>query len=95
MEVTKTLAKFIVSHRAEDLPEKVRHEAARSFLNWTGCAVGASRHETVENAIAALGEFSGPREATVLGRSDKLDVMLAALMNGISSHTFYFDDTHL
>ena len=95
MEVTKTLAKFLVSHRAADVPQKVRHEAARSFLNWAGCAVGGSRHETVENALAALSAFSGPKEATVLGRGDRLDVMLAALMNGITSHTFDFDDTHL
>jgi 2-methylcitrate dehydratase PrpD len=95
VEITRTLAKFIVNHRPDDVPEKVRHEAGRSFLNWVGCAVGASRHETVENALAALGQFSGPREATVLGRADKLDVMLAALMNGITSHTFDFDDTHL
>jgi len=95
MEITRTLAKFIVEHRYGEIPEKVRHEAARSFLNWVGCAVGASRHETVERALAALSEFSGPREATVLGRGDKLDIMLAALMNGTTSHTFDFDDTHL
>ncbi|HEX9674069.1 MAG TPA: MmgE/PrpD family protein [Burkholderiales bacterium] len=95
MEVTRTLARFIVDHRASELPQKVRHEAARSFLNWVGCAVGASRHATVERALAALDEFSGPREATVLGRGDRLDIMLAALMNGITSHTFDFDDTHL
>ena len=95
MEVTRTLARFIVGHSYTAIPEKVRHEAARSFLNWVGCAIGASRHETVENALAALAEFSGPREATVLGREDKLDIMLAALMNGITSHTFDFDDTHL
>ena len=95
MEVTKTLAKFIVNHRYADIPQKVRHEAARSYLNWVGCAVGACRHETVENALAALSEFSGPREATVLGRGDRLDIMLAALMNGTTSHTFDFDDTHL
>jgi len=95
MEVTRTLAKFVVDHRFEDIPKKVRHEAARSFLNWVGCAIGASRHETVERALAALSEFAGPREATVLGRHDKLDIMLAALMNGITSHTFDFDDTHL
>jgi 2-methylcitrate dehydratase PrpD len=95
MEVTKTLAKFIVNHRYADVPQKVRHEAARSVLNWVGCAVGASRHETVERALAALSEFSGPREATVLGRGDRLDIMLAALMNGTTSHTFDFDDTHL
>src|SRR5262245_11900917 len=95
MEVTRTLAKFIVNHRYADIPQPVRHEAARSFLNWVGCAVGASCHETVERALAALGEFSGPREATVLGRGDRLDIMLTALMNGMTSHTFDFDDTHL
>ncbi len=95
MEVTRTLAKFVVNHRYAGIPQSVRHEAARSLLNWVGCAVGASRHETVERALAALSEFSGPREATVLGRGDKLDVMLAALMNGTTSHTFDFDDTHL
>ena len=95
MEVTKTLAKFIVRHRYADIPEKVRHEAARSFLNWVGCAVGAARHETVGNALKALAPFSGPAEATVLGRRERLDIMLAALMNGITSHTFDFDDTHL
>jgi len=31
----------------------------------------------------------------VLGRSERLDVMNAALMNGIASHVFDFDDTHL
>lgn len=95
MEVTRTLARFIVEHRYGDIPEAVRHEAARSFLNWIGCAVGGSRHDTVARALAALSEFSGPAEATVLGRGDRLDIMQAALMNGITSHTFDFDDTHL
>ncbi|OGA38772.1 MAG: 2-methylcitrate dehydratase [Betaproteobacteria bacterium RIFCSPLOWO2_12_FULL_62_13] len=95
MEVTRKLARFIVEHRYDDIPENVRHEAARAFLNWVGCAVGGSRHETVERALAALAEFSGPAQATVLGRGDRLDIMQAALMNGITSHTFDFDDTHL
>lgn len=95
MEITRKLASFVVTHEAVRIPEEVRHEAARSFLNWLGCAVGASRHETVERAIQALAPFSGPAQATVLGRNDRLDVMHAALMNGITSHTFDFDDTHL
>lgn len=94
-DITRTLARWVVQHRPPDLPQPVRHEAARSIVNWVGCAVGASRHDTVARAMAALEEFSGPRVATVLGRQERLDVMLAALMNGISSHTFDFDDTHL
>jgi 2-methylcitrate dehydratase PrpD len=31
----------------------------------------------------------------VLGRSEKVDMASAALVNGITSHTFDFDDTHL
>jgi len=95
MEVTRKLARYVVQSRYADIPQAVRKEAVRSFLNWMGCAVGGSRHETVECALAALKPFSGPAEATVLGRSDRLDIMHAALMNGITSHTFDFDDTHL
>src|SRR5262245_51784679 len=95
MEITRTLARFIVTHEAGDLPEKIRHEAARSFLNWVGCAVGACHHDTVDRALAALGEFSGPAHATVLGRGERVDALLAAFVNGTSSHVFDFDDTHL
>jgi 2-methylcitrate dehydratase PrpD len=95
MEVTRTLANFIVTHQYRDIPQEVRHEAARSFLNWMGCAVGACRHETVDRMLAALAEFSGPAQATVLGRGERVDAMLAALVNGTSSHVFDFDDTHL
>jgi len=92
---TQTLARFVVSHRQAELAAPVKREAMRSILNWVGCAVGGSRHDTVERALAALAPFSGPREATVLGRGERLDIMLAALMNGMTSHTFDFDDTHL
>ena len=95
MEITKTLARFVISHDKAGVPQSVRHEAVRSLMNWLGCAIGASRHETVENALRALAPFSGKPEATVLGRGDRLDIMSAALMNGITSHTFDFDDTHL
>jgi 2-methylcitrate dehydratase PrpD len=94
-DITRTLARFVVDHQPAGIPPAVRHEAARSFLNWVGCAVGASRHDTIERALEALSPFSGPPQATVLGRADRLDVMHAALMNGITSHTFDFDDTHL
>jgi len=92
---TRALAAFVVNHRASDLDGPVAREAVRSILNWVGCAVGGCRHDTVERALAALAPFSGPRDATVLGRHDRLDIMLAALMNGTTSHTFDFDDTHL
>jgi 2-methylcitrate dehydratase PrpD len=94
-DVTRTLARYVLSVRYEDLPEPVRKEARRTLVNWVGCTVGGSRHETVDIAIAALAPFSGPAQATVLGRRERLDILHASLMNGISSHVFDFDDTHL
>ncbi|MBV9783172.1 MAG: MmgE/PrpD family protein [Acidisphaera sp.] len=93
--VTGVLAQYLANARAPDLPTRVRKEAARTFCNWLGCAVGGSRHEAVSIAIGALEPFSGPKQATVLGRAERLDILNAALVNGISSHVFDFDDTHL
>lgn len=94
MEVTRTLARYLVTSRWEDIPERVRHEAARALLNWLGCAVGGCRHETVECALAAVQPFCGPPQAAVLGRTERVDILNAALLNGISSHVLDFDDTH-
>ena len=95
MDVTSRLAKYVVAARYEDLPAKVRSEARRTFLNWAGCAVGGSQTETVNNVLAALSRFSGKPEANLLGRRERLDIFHAALINGISSHIFDYDDTHL
>src|SRR5215467_3310221 len=95
MEVTRTLARYVVNSKAGDIPADVKREGVRSILNWLGCAVGAARHEAVDCALAALTPFAGPPQATVLGREEKIDILNAALLNGITSHVFDFDDTHL
>src|SRR5262249_27047159 len=94
-DVTRKLARYVVATRFQDLPEGVRREIGRSLLNWLGVAVGGSRHEAVEIALAAGTPFSGPPQASLFGRSQRLDVINAALINGISSHVFDFDDTDL
>ena len=93
--ITIFLAGKIVEGRYEDIPGAVRKEAVRTLLNWTGCAIGGSRHETVSIALSALLPFAGPAQATVLGRTERTDIMKAAFLNGVSSHIFDFDDTHL
>jgi len=93
--VTRLLARFVVDSKWSDISEAARKEAARSIVNWVGCALGGARHETVDCALSALSEFSGPRAATVLGRKERLDILHASLLNGISSHVLDFDDTHL
>ena len=93
--VTRDLARFVVTHPSRGWSDAVEHEAHRTFVNWLGCAVGAARHESVQAALAAVQVLQPSPQATVLGRSERVDIASAALLNGISSHTFDFDDTHL
>lgn len=95
MEVTRALSKRIVESKWEEIPDAVRNEARRSFFNWLGCAIGGTRHEATESALSLARAFTGPKQATVLGTHDRVDIFSAAWVNGISSHVFDFDDTHL
>ena len=91
---TQTLARYVVNAKYGDIPPGVRHEAKRALLNWLGCAIGAARHETIERALAAIAPFAGAPQAALLGRGERLDILNAAFLNGVSSHVLDFDDTH-
>ena len=93
--VTSILAKFVANHRSRGWSDAVEHEAHRTFYNWLGCAIGAARHEAAEAAVSAVQLLQPAPQAAVLGRAEKVDIANAAMLNGISSHTFDFDDTHL
>jgi 2-methylcitrate dehydratase PrpD len=93
--VTRSLAAWVRGCQPSDIPDNVRREGVRTFFNWLGCAVGGASHETVDRALSAVVPFSGPATSTVIGRSERLDVLHAALVNGISSHVLDYDDTHL
>ncbi|MBG6072985.1 MULTISPECIES: MmgE/PrpD family protein [unclassified Polaromonas] len=96
--VTQILAEFVANHPgflSGGWSDAVDHEAHRTFMNWLGCAVGAARHEAADAAVAAVMFLQPAPQATLPGRAEKVDIASAALVNGITSHTFDFDDTHL
>jgi 2-methylcitrate dehydratase PrpD len=93
--ITQILAKFVATHPSRGWSSAVDHEAHRTFLNWVGCAIGAAQHESAEAALGAVRMLQPAPQSSVLGRADRVDMASAALVNGITSHTFDFDDTHL
>jgi len=93
--VTRILAEFVAGHPSRGWGDDVEHAAHRTFINWLGCAIGAANHACVDAALAAVNELEPSEQATVLGRTKQVDIASAALLNGISSHTFDYDDTHL
>ncbi len=93
--VTDILARHVADHPSRGWSDAVEVEAHRTFMNWLGCAVGAARHDAADAALAAVDMLQPAPQATVLGRAERVDMASAALVNGITSHTFDFDDTHL
>ncbi len=93
--VTRVLANYVVTDNFDAIPSDIKAKAITAMVNWIGCAVGGSGHETLDVAWAALGPFAGAPQASILGRLIKTDVLTAAFMNGTTSHVDDFDDTHL
>jgi 2-methylcitrate dehydratase PrpD len=95
MQVTERLARFLVEHRPDDVPDRVRHEAKRSLVNFFATALGGCRNEAVEILMAALADYFGPPHATVIGRTERTDALTATFLNSVSANVLDFDDTHL
>ena len=93
MSETRALAAYLVESPYSEIPADVRAEAIRALLNYVGCALGGSNEAVMDVTLRALGRFSGPPSAAVLGRPERLDPLHASLMNGISSHVHDYDDT--
>jgi 2-methylcitrate dehydratase PrpD len=93
MSTTLRLANNIVTNRFDAIPADVRHEAKRAVLNIVGCALGGANHPSMDITIAALGPFSGPPNASVLGRRERFDPLLTSILNGFSTHIHDYDDT--
>ncbi|KKB09141.1 MmgE/PrpD family protein [Devosia chinhatensis] len=90
---SEALAAHIVASQPGDLNDADRHEAKRALINIVGCALGGADHPAVDIAIRALGSFAGAADCAVIGRKERVDPLLASLLNGISSHVHDFDDT--
>jgi 2-methylcitrate dehydratase PrpD len=93
--ITEQLARFVATHPSRGWSDAVEAEAHRTFANWFGCAIGPSAHETVQAVLGAVQVLQPAPQASLLGRREKVDIASAALINGIASHTWDFDDTHL
>ncbi len=93
--VTPELARFIVDTKWGDLPEQARHEAKRALLNFFAVAIAGCRTQPIELALRTLGEFSGGRQATIVGRPERIDPLTAAFLNAAGANVFDYCDTHL
>lgn len=93
--LTKQLASNIINTTYDKIPQNVREHGIRSMYNWLGVAIGAAYHESVDMALSVASAIESAGQAQILGRNERADLLQATFINGMSSHIFDFDDTHL
>lgn len=93
--VTWRLARFVAETRLDDIPPQVMHQAKRSFINYFAVALAGCRTAPVDIALRSLAEFSGGRQATIVGRTERIDALSAAFLNAAAANVFDFCDTHV
>jgi len=93
--VTKTLVENILTTSYEQIPEEVKLHGKRSLLNWMGVAIGASNHPSIDMLVELTEDLKSAGQVTIFGREERVDLLMATLINGTSSHIFDYDDTHL
>ncbi|HSP23050.1 MAG TPA: MmgE/PrpD family protein, partial [Planococcus sp. (in: firmicutes)] len=93
--VTKQLVENILKTKMEDIPEEVKIHGKKSLYNWMGVAIGAAHHPSVDMVLGLKEDIQSAEQVSIFGRTEKTDVLLASLINGMSSHIFDYDDTHL
>jgi 2-methylcitrate dehydratase PrpD len=93
--VTQRLARFVVEARWDNIPQPVRHQAKRSLMNFFAVALAGCRTAPVEIALRSLAQFSGGKQATIVGRTERIDALSAAFLNAAAANVHDFCDTHV
>jgi 2-methylcitrate dehydratase PrpD len=93
--LTRALARHTAASAAHPLPQVLRHECARAFVNWIGCVLGGCSEEAVALAAEAVAELGGAAQAQIVGLGRRTDVASAAFVNCIASSVMAYDDAHL
>jgi 2-methylcitrate dehydratase PrpD len=93
--MTKQLAQFVADTQWDALSPPVIHQAKRALVNFFAVSLIGCREPTIETALASLARFSGGKQATVIGRGERLDALSAAFLNAASANVLDFCDTHV
>jgi 2-methylcitrate dehydratase PrpD len=91
----RQIARFAAGLRLDDVPEAVRQRAKLHILDALGLGLASNAQAYAKPAVAGVMAMSDGGTCSVIGRSERLGVRDAALVNGLLIHGLDFDDTHL
>jgi 2-methylcitrate dehydratase PrpD len=91
---SEVLADVVARLRPADVPDSVVATIDRHLLDTLGVALAASTLPFAPMALRAAAALGGAGDGSVIGFSDRLPPVWAALVNGTLAHGIDFDDTH-
>lgn len=93
MNLSKSLATYILNTNYEDLPKDVVDFTKLCILDYFSSAIAGSSKEPVQKIEELVREMGGDAQATLI-TGGKTSVTQAALLNGAASHVVEQDDIH-
>jgi 2-methylcitrate dehydratase PrpD len=95
LPVTEAIAAKSAGLGYGGLPPDIRAIARQCLLDWFGVTLAGTREELAAIIAAEAALEGGDGVATLVGRKRKAPQLLAALVNGTTSHALDYDDVHL
>ena len=92
---SRAIGEMAATLRLGDVPTAVVERAKLHILDALGLALAASVQDFGLSALAGVCAMGTSGNCSVIGRSERLDMRDAALVNGVLIHGLDFDDTHL
>ena len=94
MSIAREFGEFTASMNYEGIPGRVRSLAKYCFLDWLASVYAGSREKPVKMVLEVVRGMPGKPECTVIPDGSRNISLLAALINGASSHMVEMDDLH-
>jgi len=92
--ISQRLAQFFCSLRYEDLSDDLVYRLKTFFLDWLASAFAGVSQPPTQSMLSLAKDMEGSSEATIIPTNTKHLSLIAALVNGASSHVREMDDLH-
>ena len=85
-EVTRALIDAVRPIRWDGVPEDAREVARHCLLDFFGCALAGAGEPLVDVLVHEVARPEGGTQARLIGRSERVTRLTAALLNGAAGH---------
>jgi len=92
--ISQKLARFFCTLRYEDLPNALTYKLKTFFLDWLASAFAGASQPPTHMMLSLANDMKGAEEATIIPNTNRHLPLVAALVNGASSHVVEMDDLH-